>query len=92
MCFDKIVLNGTLRYLNADLKGHLHNLFNETVKDVEKMTDATISWKIPYTSPGVFNDKSVTDILIKAAEKSIGFDRVELMKDSSMGGKTLHII
>ena len=50
------------------------------------MTDATISWKIPYTSPGVFNDKSVTDILIKAAENH-WFDRVELMKDSSMGGE-----
>ncbi len=84
---DKIVLNGTLRYLNAELKDHLHKIFDETVKGVEKMTDASITWNIPYTSPGVFNDKAVTDILIQAAKQSIGIDNIEFMKDSSMGGE-----
>ena len=84
---DKILLNGTLRYLNTDLKDRLHDLFDETVKGVERMTDAKISWSIPYTSPGVFNDKSVTDILIQAAEQSIGIDNIEFMKESSMGGE-----
>jgi len=84
---DKIVLNGTLRYLNTELKDRLHDIFDETVKGVEKMTDAKISWSIPYTSPGVYNDKVVTDILIQAAEESIGIENIEFMKESSMGGE-----
>jgi amidohydrolase len=84
---DKIALNGTLRYLNTELKGRLHDIFDETVKGVERMTDAKISWSIPYTSPGVFNDKAVTDILIQAAEQSIGIENIEFMKESSMGGE-----
>ena len=84
---DKIVLNGTLRYLNTELKVRLHDIFDETVKGVERMTDAKISWSIPYTSPGVFNDEMVTDILIQAAEQSIGIEHIEFMKESSMGGE-----
>jgi amidohydrolase len=84
---DKISLNGTLRYLNTELKDRLHDIFDETVKGVERMTDAKISWSSPYTSPGVFNDKAVTDILIQAAEQSIGIENIEFMKESSMGGE-----
>ena len=81
------MLNGTLRYLNTELKVRLHDIFDETVKGVERMTDAKISWSIPYTSPGVFNDEMVTDILIQAAEQSLGIKHIEFMKESSMGGE-----
>jgi amidohydrolase len=84
---DRIILNGTLRYLNTELKVRLHDIFDETVKGVERMTNAKISWSIPYTSPGLFNDKTVTDILIQAAEESIGIENIEFMKESSMGGE-----
>ena len=84
---DKIVLNGTLRYLDTELKDKLHKIFNDTVKNVESITDASIKWSVPYSSPGVFNDKSITDILIEAAKQSIGVKNVELMKESSMGGE-----
>jgi amidohydrolase len=84
---DKILLNGTLRYLNYELKDRLHEIFDDTIKGVERMTDAKITWSIPYASPGVFNDKAVTDILIQSAEQSIGIDNIEFMKESSMGGE-----
>ena len=84
---DKILLNGTLRYLDVELKDVLHGIFDKTLNDVESATGAKISWKIPYTSPGVFNDRYVTDILIEAAERSIGVDNIEFMKESSMGGE-----
>jgi amidohydrolase len=84
---DRIILNGTLRYLNTELKDILHEIFDKTLKDVETLTGARISWVIPYTSPGVFNDRYVTDILIEAAERSIGIDNIEFMKESSMGGE-----
>ena len=84
---DKILLNGTLRYLDTELKDVLHDIFDKTLNDVELVTGAKISWEIPYTSPGVFNDKYVTDILIDAAESSIGADNIEFMKESSMGGE-----
>jgi amidohydrolase len=84
---DKIILNGTLRYLNTELKDKLHLVFDETVKSVESMTGANISWSVPYTSPGVFNDESVTNILIEAAKRSLGSEYIEFMKESSMGGE-----
>lgn len=84
---DKIILNGTLRYLNTELKDKLHLVFDETVKSVESMTGANISWSVPYTSPGVFNDESVTNILIEAAKRSLGSEYIEFMNESSMGGE-----
>jgi len=84
---DKIILNGTLRYLNTKLRDKLHLIFDETVKSVESMTGANITWSVPYTSPGVFNDESITNILIEAAKQSLGIDNIEFMEESSMGGE-----
>ena len=83
----KISLNGTLRYLDVKLKDRLHQIFDDTIKGVEKITNAKIKWSIPYTSPGVFNDKYLTDILIEAANKSLGNENVVIMDQSSMGGE-----
>ena len=83
----KISLNGTLRYLDVKLKDRLHQIFDDTIKGVEKITNAKIKWSIPYTSPGVFNDKYLTDILIEAANKSLGNENVVIMEQSSMGGE-----
>ena len=69
------------------LKDRLHQIFDDTIKGVEKITNAKIKWSIPYTSPGVFNDKYLTDILIEAANKSLGNENVVIMDQSSMGGE-----
>ena len=83
----EITLMGTLRYLNKDLKEELHQVIDATVKSVERLTDAKITWSIPYTSPGLSNDDACTKLIIKAAQSILGADNVYMMKESSMGGE-----
>ena len=84
---DEINLQGTLRFLNADLKDKLHQIIDDTIQSVEKLTDAKIEWDIPHSSPGLTNDSACTDIVIEAAKSALGEENVEIMKDSSMGGE-----
>ena len=84
---DEINLQGTLRFLNADLKDKLHQIIDDTIQSVEKLTDAKIEWDIPHSSPGLTNDSACTDIVIEAAKSALGEEYVEIMKDSSMGGE-----
>ena len=84
---DEINLQGTLRFLNADLKDKLHQIIDDTIQSVEKLTDAKIEWDIPHSSPGLTNDSACTDIVIKAAKSALGEENVEIMQDSSMGGE-----
>ena len=53
----KITLKGTLRYLDPDIKDKLYKVFDDTVSSVSKFTDAKITWKVPYSSPGLINNK-----------------------------------
>ena len=80
-------MTGTLRYLNTELKDKLHNIIDDTIKGIEKMSGADISWKVNYTSPGVFNDKEMTDLLIEASKRSIGEENISMLEESSMGGE-----
>ena len=84
---DEINLQGTLRFLNGDLKDKLHQIIDDTIQSVEKLTDAKIEWDIPHSSPGLTNDSACTDIVIEAAKSALGEDNVEIMQDSSMGGE-----
>ena len=84
---DEINLQGTLRFLNADLKDKLHQIIDDTIQSVEKLTDAKIEWDIPHSSPGLTNDSACTDIVIEAAKSALGEENVEIMQDSSMGGE-----
>ena len=76
---DEINLQGTLRFLNADLKDKLHQIIDDTIQSVEKLTDAKIEWDIPHSSPGLTNDSACTDIVIKAAKSALGEENVEIM-------------
>ena len=82
-----MVLLGTLRYLNSDLRNKLYQIIDDTIKSVELITNAKIKWEIPHSSPGLTNDKNCTELVIEAAESIIGKENVSLMKDSSMGGE-----
>ena len=84
---DSIELKGTLRYLDADLKDRLHSSIDKAILGVEQMTGAKISWSVPYTSPGVFNDKDITDLLVKASNEAIGGNNTVILEESSMGGE-----
>ena len=84
---ERIELKGTLRYLDSNLKDRLHKSIDKAVSGVEQMTGAKINWKVPYTSPGVFNDKELTRLLQESAEESIGADNVAVLEESSMGGE-----
>ena len=84
---DEINLQGTLRFLNTDLKDKLHQIIDDAIHSVEQLTDAKIKWDISHSSPGLTNDPACTDIVIKAAKSALGEENVEIMQDSSMGGE-----
>ena len=82
-----INLSGTLRYLKPELKEKLHCIIEDTVRSVELITNADISWSIPHASPGLTNDDECTDLIIEAANSVLGSENVEIMENSSMGGE-----
>ena len=84
---DSIELKGTLRYLDSDLKNKLHSNIDKAISGVEQVTGAKIKWSVPYTSPGVFNDKSLTDLLVESSKKAIGSSSTIILEESSMGGE-----
>ena len=84
---DSIELKGTLRYLDSDLKNKLHSNIDKAISGVEQVTGAKIKWSVPYTSPGVFNDESLTDVLVESSKKAIGSNSTIILEESSMGGE-----
>ena len=84
---DNIELKGTLRYLDSSLKDKLHESIDKAISGVEQVTGAKITWSIPYTSPGVFNDAELTDILTLSSISAIGGDNTIILEESSMGGE-----
>ena len=84
---DNIDLKGTLRYLDSNLKDKLHKSIEKAILGVEQLTGAKISWSVPYTSPGLFNDGDLTDILVEASVESIGQENTVIIEESSMGGE-----
>ena len=84
---DSIELKGTLRYLDSDLKDKLHSNIDKAISGVEQVTGAKIKWSVPYTSPGVFNDESLTDLLVESSKKAIGSSSTIILEESSMGGE-----
>ena len=83
----EIVLRGTLRYLKPDLQSKLHQIIDDTVHSVERITNAKIEWSIPHISPGLTNDDSCTKLIIESAQSVLGSENVRLMEESSMGGE-----
>jgi amidohydrolase len=84
---DEIRMEGTLRFLNPELKEKLHKIINDTILAVEKLTDAKIELSIPHSSPGLTNDEEFTNLIISAAKKVLGNENVYIMEESSMGGE-----
>lgn len=84
---EEIKLEGTLRFLNSNLKDKLHQIIDDTVKSVSQFTEAEISWSIPYSSPGVTNDKEMTDMVMSSTKRAIGVENLEILSESSMGGE-----
>tara|TARA_Y100001970_G_C14234653_1_gene860996 strand:- start:1517 stop:2677 length:1161 start_codon:yes stop_codon:yes gene_type:complete len=83
----KIILSGTLRYLNPDIKDSLYKKIDESIEIVSKMTRAEISWNSTYACPGVINDKRLTDLILQSSREVIGEDNVDILGVSSMGGE-----
>ena len=83
----KIRMEGTLRYLNKDLKVKLHQIIDDTVQSVERFTDADIAWSIPHESPGLTNDGTCTELIIEASQSALGPENVYMLEEPSMGGE-----
>ena len=62
-------------------------IIEDTVRSIELITNADISWSIPHSSPGLTNDDKCTDLIIESANAVLGKENVEIMENSSMGGE-----
>ena len=82
-----IKINGTLRYSTKDIREDLHSSIDNAIDTVTELTGADISWDIPYSSPGVFNDAKLTNMIVDSARDSIGDEKVVILEDSSMGAE-----
>ena len=65
----------------------MHGIIEDTVRSIELITNANISWSIPHASPGLTNDDACTDLIIESANAVLGKENVEIMENSSMGGE-----
>ena len=54
---------------------------------MSKFTDAKITWKVPYSSPGLINNEDLTNLIIKNFNSTFDSDDVIMLDKSSMGGE-----
>lgn len=83
----RISLQGTLRYLNAEVKNSLYDLIAETIHNIGQTTGAKIDWHIPYSAPGIHNDDNLTSLLVEGARKALDTHHLVFLEKASMGGE-----
>ncbi len=84
---DEVNLQGTLRFLDPDLKDKLHQVINDVIVHIGSMFGADISYQIPYFAPGIVNDEFLTKLVSNSVKSALGDDALVELKQASMGGE-----
>jgi len=84
---DEVNLQGTLRFLDPDLKDKLHKVINDVIVHIGSMFGADISYQIPYFAPGIVNDEFLTKLVSDSVISTLGDDALVELKQASMGGE-----
>ncbi|MAJ44001.1 MAG: hypothetical protein CMF96_04535 [Candidatus Marinimicrobia bacterium] len=82
-----ISLKGTLRYTDAKLSDKIIDIVNKAIKTISTESGAEIHFKIPYTSPGIFNDFNLTELINLSSNEIIGKQNVVKLDKASLGGE-----
>jgi amidohydrolase len=83
----KVYMKGTLRYVNGDLKNNINKIINDEIRSVKMNTGAKIKFNIPYSSPGIYNDFNLTNLIHKSSKEVIGNSNILNLESASLGGE-----
>lgn len=84
---EKVNLSGMIRTLNNETRNKMINSIERIATNIAKGFggDAKVDYK--RASPSVINDESLTEILIRSAEKSLGKEKVVILENPSLGSE-----
>lgn len=84
---DEVVMTGTVRTFNEDIRRLIHKRIKEVVKYNADLSNATSEVIIKKGYPALINDPVMTDFIVKTASESIGKENVIIDKNPSMGAE-----
>ncbi len=82
-----IKLKGTLRYVNSAHKETIHGSIKYAISEINKITGAQIEFSIPYTSPGIYNNKFLTQLIIDSGNSILDKNNTIILEKGSLGGE-----
>lgn len=84
---DEVLLGGTVRTFNEDLRRVLANKIEETVKNITHMFGADYSFDYRFRYPPLVNDSQTSKAFVASAEKILGAENVYFTDSLSMAGE-----
>jgi amidohydrolase len=83
----KIKLKGTLRYVNSDQKEAIHDTINNAILKINRLAGAVIKFSVPYSSPGIYNDNFLTQLIINSGNYILEKKNTIILESGSLGGE-----
>ena len=74
------MLEGTIRTLDKDMQKLIHDKIRLTAKNIAEIAGATVEVEIQANAPLTFNDPALTQKMAASLEKTVGKDKLHLMK------------
>ena len=84
---EKVSLGGTIRTLNNDVRLHIFERIQETVRHISEMNGCYSDLSIIKAYPPLINDDKMSDFVVDIAKELIGKENVVLLDEPSMGGE-----
>ena len=84
---DTVDLSGTMRTLDAAVRGRTVEQIGQVARGVEEITDTTIEVEFHASIPSVCNDAELTSLVWHEAEETLGTEHVQLIARPSMGSE-----
>lgn len=82
-----VTLKGTLRYLDTDKRDKIMSVINKAIKQISVDTSAAIDFQVIDSSPVLYNNDKLHQIVRSSAIDALGKDMVVDLHESSMGGE-----
>ena len=84
---EQVVLEGTVRTLDAAIREKTIEHIRELAEGVEKVTRTQVEVTFEHGSPSVYNDKELTELVSSVAVQQLGAENVSMILRPSMGGE-----
>ncbi len=84
---DHVVLKGTVRTVNHDVRGKIPEMMRITMEGICKSMHASFEFDYTYGTPEVCNDKKMVDLIVNEAREVLGEENCIDLQDPVMGGE-----